>query len=46
LSFAYRWIRILCKCWQTRAPYNEVVNLESLRKKHSPLLAFAATSPH
>jgi transposase len=45
-ALAYKWIRIIWKCWQTRTPYNEVVYLESLRKKHSPLLAFAATSPH
>ena len=45
-SLAYKWIRILWKCWQTRTPYDEVIYLESLRKKRSPLLAFAATSSH
>ena len=45
-ALAYKWIRIIWKCWQTRTPYNEIVYLESLRKKQSPLLAFAATSPH
>jgi transposase len=41
-SLAFKWIRIIWKCWHTRTPYNEVVYLESLRKKGSPLLKFAA----
>ena len=45
-ALAFTWIRIIWKCWQTRRPYTEVVYLESLRKKQSPLLAFAAISPH
>ncbi len=41
-ALAYKWIRIIWKCWQTRTPYNEVRYLENLRKKGSPLLSFAA----
>jgi transposase len=41
-ALAYKWIRIIWKCWQTRTPYNEVKYLESLRKKGSPLLSYAA----
>ena len=41
-ALAYKWIRIIWKCWQTRTPYNEVKYLECLRKKGSPLLAYAA----
>lgn len=41
-ALAFKWIRIIWKCWQTRTPYNEVIYLESLRKKGSPLLKFAA----
>lgn len=41
-ALAFKWIRIIWKCWQTRAPYNEVIYLESLRKKGSSLLKFAA----
>ena len=44
-ALAYKWIRIIWKCWQTRTPYSEVKYLESLRKKGSPLLAFAVTNP-
>ena len=41
-ALAYKWIRIIWKCWQTRTPYNEVTYLECLRKKGSPLLSFVA----
>jgi len=41
-ALAFKWIRIIWKCWYTRTPYNEVLYLESLRKKGSPLLKFAA----
>jgi len=41
-ALAYKWIRIIWKCWQTRTPYNEVRYLEDLRKKGSPLLSYAA----
>jgi len=44
-ALAYKWIRIIWKCWQTHTPYNEVYYLDSLRKKGSPLLAFAAPKP-
>src|ERR1051326_2724102 len=32
-ALAYKWIRIIWRCWQTNTPYNEVHYLESLRKK-------------
>jgi transposase len=41
-ALAYKWIRIIWKCWQTHTPYNEVKYLENLRKKGSPLLSYAA----
>ena len=41
-ALAYKWIRIIWKCWQTSTPYNEVKYLEGLRKKGSSLLAYAA----
>ena len=41
-ALAFKWMRIIWKCWQTRTPYNEIVYLETLRKKGSPLLKFAA----
>jgi transposase len=42
-ALAFKWIRIIWKCWQTRTAYNEVIYLESLRKTSSPLLKFIAT---
>jgi transposase len=44
-ALAFKWIRIIYRCWQTRTAYNEVKYLESLRKKGSPLLTFAANHP-
>src|ERR1700752_304029 len=41
-ALAFKWMRISWKCWQTRTSYNEVIYLESLRKKGSSLLKFAA----
>jgi transposase len=41
-ALAYKWIRIIWNCWQTRSPYNEVRYLEALRKKGSSLLSYAA----
>jgi transposase len=41
-ALAFKWMRVIWKCWQTRTPYNEVIYLESLRKKGSSLLKFAA----
>lgn len=41
-ALAFKWIRIMWKCWQTRTAYDEVKYLESLRKKGSSLLTYAA----
>lgn len=45
-ALAYKWIRILYRCWQTRTPYDEKLYLEALRRRRSPLCletAIAAT---
>jgi transposase len=36
-ALAYKWIRILFRCWQARAPYDEATYLEALRRRASPL---------
>ena len=41
-SLAYKWIRIIFRCWKNNTTYSEVKYLESLRSKGSPLLNFAA----
>ncbi len=37
-ALAFKWIRILYRCWQTRTPYNETAYLKALRDHGSPLL--------
>jgi transposase len=37
-ALAFKWIRIIYRCWMSRTPYNEQIYLASLRAKHSPLL--------
>jgi transposase len=37
-ALAFKWIRILHRCWQTRTPYDETIYLNALRKRGSPLL--------
>jgi len=37
-ALAYKWIRIIYRCWQKRVPYNEEIYLEALRRKNAPLL--------
>ncbi len=44
-ALAFKWIRIIYRCWQTRTPYDEVKYLEGLRRKGSSLLNYAAQNP-
>jgi len=36
-SLAFKWIRILFRCWQNREAYDEAKYLEPLRRKGSPI---------
>jgi transposase len=36
-ALAFKWLRILWRCWQDRVPYNEALYLAALRRKNSPL---------
>ncbi|MDT0630104.1 IS110 family transposase [Alteromonas sp. W364] len=38
-SLAYKWVRILYRCWKTKTPYDESKYLKVLRERNSPLLA-------
>ena len=40
-SLAFKWIRILFKCWKTSTPYDESKYLDALKRRGSPLLKFA-----
>jgi len=35
-SLAFKWIRILFRCWQTRTPYDDAKYLATLKKRGSP----------
>ena len=40
-ALAFKWIRILYRCWVDRTPYDEARYLLALKKRHSPVLKFA-----
>ncbi len=37
---AYKWIRIIFRCWQDRTLYNEAKYLEALQRSDAPLLKY------
>ena len=37
-ALAFKWIRILFRCWQTRQPYDESIYLKALEKRGSNLV--------
>lgn len=39
-SLAFKWIRIMYRCWQNRVEYDEVKYLQALKQSNSPLLGF------
>lgn len=41
-ALAFKWIRILYRCWQTRTPYDESTYLNALKRRGSPLLTSMA----
>lgn len=43
-ALAFKWIRILFKCWKTKTAYDESTYLEALKRKGSPLLKYAVES--
>jgi len=38
-ALAFKWQRIIWKCWQDHKPYDEQVYLAALRRRKSPLVA-------
>ena len=40
-ALAFKWIRILYRCWKTRTPYDETRYLRALQERGSPLLKTA-----
>jgi transposase len=45
-ALAFKWIRILHRCWIDRIPYDESRYLLALQKRHAPLLKFAIDASH
>src|SRR6202049_176352 len=43
-ALAFKWIRIVFRCWQNRTPYDEQIYLRALQQRRSPL-ASTASSP-
>jgi transposase len=41
-SLAFKWIRIIYRCWRDRVCYDEVIYLKSLQRNQSPLLKYIA----
>ena len=41
-ALAFKWIRIVWRCWQDRKPYDESIYLKALKAQGSPLLKYAA----
>ena len=37
-SLAYKWIRIIWRCWQDQIPYDEEKHIETLTLRQSPLI--------
>jgi transposase len=42
-ALAFKWIRIIFRCWKDRKPYDEAVYSESLQLRQSPLARQLAT---
>jgi transposase len=43
-SLAFKWIRIIFRCWQSRTPYDEQTYLRALAKRGSPLQGALGTA--
>jgi hypothetical protein len=39
-SLAFKWIRVIYRCWKERTPYDEATYLAALKRKGAPLLAY------
>ena len=38
-ALAFKWIRIMYRCWQSRTPYDEAKYLNALKRRGSPLIS-------
>jgi transposase len=42
-ALAFKWVRILFRCWKTKTPYSEERYLDALRRQNVPFLNFLAS---
>ncbi len=42
-ALAYKWVRIVYKCWKSKTPYDESKYLKALEARNSPLFAASNT---
>lgn len=45
-ALAFKWIRVLFRCWKQRLCYDELIYCAQLLQRRSPLLAHIAASPN
>ena len=39
-ALAFKWLRILYRCWKERKPYDEAKYLFALKQRKAPLLEY------
>lgn len=44
-ALAYKWQRIIFRCWQDRVPYDEATYIERLKKTNSPIYNLLQSEP-
>lgn len=44
-NLAYKWLRILFRCWKDRVPYNEHRYILQLYKRNSPITEYLTVNP-
>jgi hypothetical protein len=44
-SLAFKWIRVLHRCWKDRRPYDEALYLQALKQRGSELAKLIAQQP-
>jgi transposase len=43
-ALAFKWMRIMFRCWKANTAYNEMLYIKSLQKRHAPLLEYLSKS--
>jgi transposase len=43
-ALAFKWMRIMFRCWKNPTQYNELIYLKALQKRQAPLLEYLAKS--